>query len=90
MADTLTREEVRAVAGPIDDITVAQIIATGATKEDLALAQAWVENDEAMLNEGRHLESGGRVGALVDILAPPDDADEPGHPGEAGFTEEPR
>ncbi|MGJ3265634.1 MAG: hypothetical protein ACFE0R_20640 [Salinarimonas sp.] len=76
MVDMLTREEVRAVAGPIDDITVAEIIATGATQEDLAEAQAWVENNEAMLNEGRRLPSGGRVGRLVDILSPPSDPEE--------------
>lgn len=76
MTGTLTREEVRAEVGPVDDITVAEIIATGATREELAEARAWVENDEAPLNEGRHLASGGRVGRLVEILSPPDDPEE--------------
>lgn len=80
MAQTLTREEVRATVGPVDDIVVAEIIGTGATKEELAEAQAWVENDEALLNEGRHLASGGRIGRLVEILAPPDDPNEADRP----------
>ncbi|MGP9821032.1 hypothetical protein ACTZWW_13530 [Salinarimonas sp. NSM] len=89
MTDTLTREEVRAVAGPIDDVTIAEIIATGATREELARARAWLENDEAMLNEGRHLASGGRVGALVDILAPQDEVEDPRLPDDPGLTEGP-
>lgn len=83
----LTRDEVRAVAGPVDDITIAEIVGTGATREELIEALAWVENDEAMLDEGRHLASGGRIGRLVEILAPPEDdptMDEPSSPARGG------
>lgn len=76
MADTLTREEVRAVVGPVDDLVVAEIIGTGATREELAEAQAWAVNGEAMLNEGRHLPSGGRIGKIVEILSPPDEPED--------------
>jgi len=63
----LTREDVIKAVGEIDDVTTAQIIGTGATPEELAEAQAWIENDEALINAGRPLPSG-RVGELVEIL----------------------
>lgn len=78
MTDTLTREEVRAVVGPAHDLTVAEILGTGATREELAEAQAWVVDDEAMLDQGRRLPSGGRVGRLVEILSPPEEPDDVG------------
>lgn len=63
----ITREDVtRAVAGA-DDVTIAQIIGTGATVDELAEAQAWLANDEPMINAGRPLATG-RVRELVDIL----------------------
>ena len=34
----------------VDDVTIAQMIATGATVEELAEAQAWLANDEPMMN----------------------------------------
>jgi hypothetical protein len=63
----LTREDVIKAVGEVDDVTTAQIIGTGATPEELAVAQAWIENDEALINAGRPLPSG-RVGELVEIL----------------------
>jgi hypothetical protein len=47
---------------------IAQIIGTGATVDELAEAQAWVANDEPLMNAGKPLPSG-RVGELVDILS---------------------
>ena len=49
-------------------MTIAQIIGTGATVDELAEAQAWLANDEPMLNAGRPLATG-RVRELVDILS---------------------
>ena len=60
-------------------MVVADIIATGATAEELAEAHAWLANDEPLLNAGRPLP-GGRVARLVDILAAiseEEEADEP-------------
>jgi hypothetical protein len=54
--------------GELDDVTVANIIATGATPQELAEAQAWLANDEALINAGRPLPTG-RVGQLVEIVA---------------------
>jgi hypothetical protein len=75
MADTLTRDEVVTILGPVDDGIITEVIATEATLKELVEAQAWIANDEAPMNEGRPLASG-RVGRLVEILADQDD-DEP-------------
>jgi len=71
----LTREEVIGALGRVDDITVAEIIATGATGEELAEAQAWVANDDLLLGSG-HPRAAGRVGQLVDILVSIQEDDE--------------
>jgi hypothetical protein len=74
---TLTREDVVAVLGPVDDGLVAEILGTGASPEELAKAYAWFTNDEALMNAGRPLASS-RVGRLIDILeAAEEDEDEP-------------
>jgi hypothetical protein len=63
----LTRDDVITAVGEVDDVTIAEIIGTGATAEELAEAQAWIVNDEALMNAGKPLPSG-RVGELVEIL----------------------
>ena len=65
---SLTGKDIAALFGDLDDVVVADIIATGATAEELAEAHAWLANDEPLLNAGRPLP-GGRVARLVDILA---------------------
>ena len=52
-----------------------EIIATEATTEELAQAWAWVNNDEALINEGRALPSG-RTAELVELLTPQSDEEE--------------
>jgi hypothetical protein len=64
----LTRNDVVAALGRVDDITLAEIIATGASRQELTEAVAWIANDEPLLNAGRPLASG-RTGRLVEILA---------------------
>jgi hypothetical protein len=64
----LTRKDVTAMLGELDDVIVAEIIATGATPEELAEAHAWLANDEPLMNAGRPLPSG-RVARVVDIVA---------------------
>ncbi len=49
-------------------MTIAKLIATGASAEELVQAQAWLANDEALMNAGKPLPAG-RVGELVDIVA---------------------
>jgi hypothetical protein len=64
----LTRDDVVAVLGRVDDSTIGEIIATGATRQELTEATAWLANDEPLLNAGRPLATG-RVGRLVELLA---------------------
>jgi hypothetical protein len=84
----ITRDDVIKAIGSADDVTIAQMIATGATVEELAEAQAWMANDEPLLNSGRPLATG-RVRELVDILAElePDD-DEDGRGAPASISQE--
>ncbi|MCQ1854353.1 hypothetical protein [Neorhizobium galegae] len=63
----LSSENVIAVLGPVDETLVADILATGASVRDLAEAWAWVNADEALMNEGRKLPTG-KVAELVDLL----------------------
>ena len=71
----LTRKDVIAVLGPVDDDLILEIIGTGATQTELAEAYTWLRSDEALMNEGRPLPSG-RVGALVDILQTSEETEE--------------
>jgi hypothetical protein len=43
---TLTRKDVIAMVGELDEVVIAKIIATGATIDELAEAHAWLANDE--------------------------------------------
>lgn len=63
----LTRDDAIKMIGEIDDVAIAEIIGTGATVDELTEAQAWIANDEPLMNAGRQLPSG-RVGELVEIL----------------------
>lgn len=73
----VTRDDVTKAVGRIDDVTVAEIIGTGATVDELAEAQAWIANDEPLMNAGKPLPNG-RVGELIEILSElePDEDDE--------------
>ena len=53
--------------GEVDDTVIAQILTTGASAEELAEAQAWIVNDEPLLNAGKPLPVG-RVLQVVEIL----------------------
>lgn len=75
----ITRDDVTKAVSRVDDVTIAQIIGTGATVDELAEAQAWLANDEPMINAGRPLATG-RIRELVDILTEfePDEDDDSG------------
>jgi hypothetical protein len=64
---SLTHKDVTAMLGPLDDVTVVGIIATGTTVEELAEAKAWLTIDDALMNAGKSLPAG-RVARLIDIL----------------------
>jgi hypothetical protein len=65
----MTRKEVTSVLGPVDGVTIAEIISTGATVEELREAWAWAFGDEALMSAGRPLP-GTRVGELIALLEP--------------------
>jgi len=71
----VTRDDVTAALGQIDDAVISEIIGTGATTEELAEARAWLANDEPLMNAGRPLATG-RVRTLIDILAELDPAED--------------
>jgi hypothetical protein len=77
----MTYGEVKQVLGPVDDAVVAEIVRTGADRAELSEALAWINSDEALVNEHRAPPTGA-VAALVEILTSDDD-DEPeaGIPG---------
>ena len=54
----LSRDDVVKTVDRADEVTIAQIIGTGATVEELAEAQAWLANDEPMINDLRPLAQG--------------------------------
>jgi hypothetical protein len=66
--NSLTPAQVIAALGPLDDVTVNEIIGMRPTLEELSEARAWIANDEAFMNAGKHLAQG-RVGQLVEILS---------------------
>jgi len=63
----LTRDDVTAALGETDDLTVIEVLRTGATTDELAEALAWFNNNEPLMNIGKPLAAG-RVGRLVEIL----------------------
>ena len=63
----ITKNDAIKAVGGADDVAIAEIIGTGATVDELAEAQAWIANDEPLMNAGKPLPSG-RVGELVEIL----------------------
>ncbi|MCJ8520782.1 hypothetical protein ABID21_003806 [Pseudorhizobium tarimense] len=64
---TITRDEIRHVLGPVGNTLAAEIAATGANARELSEAWAWVNSDEALINDGRPLP-GGRVAELAALL----------------------
>jgi hypothetical protein len=63
----ITREQIVAVLGPVDNELVAEVMATGASPEELREAWGWLASDEALMGAGRPLP-GTRVGQLIDLL----------------------
>jgi hypothetical protein len=73
---SLSREQLIKALGDVEDAALADILAMGATAEELAEAQAWITNDEALINSGKPPVSG-RVSRLAEILTSIEDDDDP-------------
>jgi hypothetical protein len=65
--DELTRDDVVEVLGPVSDAAVAEIIATGISKEELVAARDRVVRDRKGRDPGPPLEPG-PFAEVVDIL----------------------
>jgi hypothetical protein len=63
----VTREFVITELGPLDPLTCARILATGATAEDIVEARRWLEGDELIEREFGH-PSGARVQTVIEIV----------------------
>jgi hypothetical protein len=72
----LSREQVIKALGDVDDAIITEVVGMGATAEELAEAQAWIANDEALINSGKPLVVG-RISRLADILSSLEERDEP-------------
>lgn len=81
----ITRDEIERILGPIDNHLAAEIAATDATTAELAKALAWLQSDEALVNDGDHLPTG-KVAELIGILETADDED--GYSGPTPATED--
>jgi hypothetical protein len=74
----LTRDDVIAIVGPIDDFRVARIIASGADPAELSEAYCWV-NAGSDVGADFHRSLSGRAAAVYEILSQDEPAglDEP-------------
>lgn len=70
----MTYDDVVAVLGPVDQDLAAELIATGASVAELREAFNWLNNDEALMGEGRPFP-GTRIAALIEMLEPEEDLD---------------
>ncbi|QKC98304.1 hypothetical protein [Mesorhizobium sp. NZP2298] len=68
----MTRQDVVSALGSIDDVTITEIIASGASLEELREAWAWAFADEALMSQGRPLP-GTRVATLIDLIEADDE-----------------
>lgn len=64
---TVSREGIERVLGPVDDALAAQIAGTGASERELQEARGWFMDDESLVNEFRPFPKG-RVAELLEIL----------------------
>lgn len=68
----LTRGDIEAIVGPVDEEKMAAIVGTGATQAELVEAFAWTGSDsERMAEAGKTLT--GRVAELHEILTVEDE-----------------
>lgn len=64
----LTRSDIEAVTGPLDDGLIVEIIAAEPTREELVEAFEWLYADDTLAND-LHREPSGRVAILCEILS---------------------
>ena len=72
----MTREDVIAVLGPVDDELIVEILATNATREELEEAFVWLNADD-VLGRQLHRRPTGRAAELCEILEREEERDQP-------------
>lgn len=72
----LSMADIRELLGPVDETTVADVLRTGASREEIIEAVAWMNADEALANAHRKPASG-KSAEVIDILAASEEDDEP-------------
>lgn len=72
----MTRKDVTSVLGPVDEMTIAEIVSTGASPDQLREALIWLNNDDVLLGESRPMPAS-RVAALIDLLEAEEIRDDP-------------
>jgi hypothetical protein len=76
MSKPASPEQIREILGEMPETTLAAIVATGATIEEVSEARAWLTADDATAKELQH-RGQGRVADIVELLAP-DEVDDEG------------
>lgn len=76
----LSQAEIRRLCGDLTDERVAEMIATGATVEDLEIALAWSAGESDVMGEERKPLSG-RSAQIYELLTPElDEEEDPSRP----------
>jgi hypothetical protein len=70
-----TASEILAICGPLEDRTILDILATGATAAEVLEAHTWLMADDQLGTELQRRPSG-RVGQVCDILAAEGESEE--------------
>lgn len=82
--DALTASELQQLVGDIERIRLAEILATGATREEVEIALAWGAGASDVMGEERK-PLAGRAARVFEILQPepePDEMERRGEPQE--------
>ena len=70
----MTLDEITSILGPVDVGSAAELVATGANADELREAFNWLNNDEALIGEGRPLPDANIV-RLIELLEPTEDVE---------------
>jgi hypothetical protein len=66
----LSHEDVVAILGPLDEEVSAELLRMDATSEEIALARAWLDKEDALVDAHAPPPSG-RVARILELLAEP-------------------
>lgn len=68
MARRITSHDVHRIVGALEDDVMAQVLATGATLDELMEARQWLTAPDVVQSEAQH-QMRGRVAQLYEILS---------------------